>query len=294
MRIKKNGKKVGKQLYKCHDCNRQFVETKKVDSQILIKEYIDEKLTLNQLSKKYGVCVRTIWSKLKDMRPVHVISQYKDVVVCIDTTYWGRGFGLMIIQDCYRNKILWHKFVRNESVADYVEGIEWLRSQGFKIYGIVCDGIRGLFKAFRAYRVQMCQFHMIQIVRRHLTTKPDLIASCELLTITHLLTKISEEEFRNTLKEWYQKWHSFLMEKSLGPDGKMHFKHARTRASYSALKYYMPWLWTFMHYPGLIIPNTNSSIESLNQRLKTLVRNHSGISKERRKKLLEEFIATHY
>lgn len=46
----------------------------------------------------------------------------------MDTTYWGRHFGLMIIKDTFRNKILWHRFVRDESVSGYLDGIEWLRA----------------------------------------------------------------------------------------------------------------------------------------------------------------------
>ena len=35
-----------------------------------------------------------------------------------------------VIKDAFRNNILWYKFVRHESVADYVEGVGWLR-EGF-------------------------------------------------------------------------------------------------------------------------------------------------------------------
>ncbi len=94
------------------------------------------------------------------MRHVHMISKYKDVVINMDTTYWGRHFGLVIIKDAFRNKVLWHKFVHDEKVCDYLEGIDWLRSNVFKIYGIVCDGMRGLFPALKPYRVQMCQYHI--------------------------------------------------------------------------------------------------------------------------------------
>jgi len=126
-----------------------------------------------------------------------MISKHKDVVINMDTTYWGRHFGLMMIKDAFRNKILWHKFVRDESVSDYLEGIDWLRSNGFRIYGIVCDGMRGLFPALKIYRLQMCQYHMIQIVRRHLTSKPDLEASVELLAITYYS---AEYQSRNSAK----------------------------------------------------------------------------------------------
>ena len=283
-----------KQLYKCLDCGRQFIGGRRADAEDIITDYIDNKLTLRQLSEKYSLSVRTVWGRLVNMRHVHVISRYKDVVINMDTTYWGRHFGLVIIKDAFRNKVLWHKFVSDERVSDYLEGIEWLRSKGFKIYGIVCDGIRGLFQPLKHYRVQMCQYHMIQIVRRHLTSKPDLEASVELLDISMSLSRVPEEDFREALACWHKKWHSFLSEKSVGPDGKTHFTHPRPRAAYRSLKFYLPYLWTCHHYPELHIPNTNAAIESLNQRLKTLLRNHSGISRQRRIKLLEEYIARHY
>ena len=71
------------------------------------------------------------------MRHIRIISKHKDVVVNMDTSYWGRGFGLMVIKDTFRNKILWYKFVRNETIADYMEGIAWLREHGF-VYTALC------------------------------------------------------------------------------------------------------------------------------------------------------------
>lgn len=96
------------------------------------------------------------------------------------------------------------------------------------------------------------------------------------------------------LSAWHEKWRDFLSEKSVGTDGRMHFTHPRPMAAYRSLKFYMPYLWTFKPYPQFCIPNTNAAIESLNQRLKPLLRNHSGISGQRRIKLLEEYIARHY
>lgn len=52
---------------------------------------------------------------------MYIISRYKDVVINMDTTYWGRNFGLVIIKDTFRNEIKWHKFVKNDSVAVYID-----------------------------------------------------------------------------------------------------------------------------------------------------------------------------
>ena len=71
--------------------------------------------------------------------------------------------GLMVVKDAYRNKILWRKYVRYETTAGYLEGVGWLREHGFRIYGVVIDGLRGLAEALRTYPVQHCQFHQMRV-----------------------------------------------------------------------------------------------------------------------------------
>lgn len=146
--VVKNGHKGSKQLYKCKDCDRQFVGGKRIDPKEVERDYIDGKQTLAQLSFKYEVCVKTIWNVLGSMRHKRIISKDKDVIVEMDATYWGRYLGIVIIKDAFRNKILWYKFIHGrEKVEDYTEGVEWLNTHGFKIWGIVCDGLKGLFEA---------------------------------------------------------------------------------------------------------------------------------------------------
>ena len=155
-------------MYKCKDCGKQFVGRSRRDKNQVITDYIEGKQTLNQLADKYGVSRKTIRRDLEGMRYVQKISKDKEVTIQMDTTYWGRNFGLMVIKDVLRKKILWRKYVTHETVADYVEGVMWLRSHGFKIYGAVIDGLRGLAKAL-PFPVQLCQFHQMLIVRRYLT-----------------------------------------------------------------------------------------------------------------------------
>lgn len=229
------------------------------------------------------------------MRHIRIISTEKEVVINMDTTYWGRNFGLMVIKDTFRNKILWYKFVRHETVADYIEGIEWLRATGFKIYGIVCDGLGGLFQALRQYRVQMCQFHQIMIVRRYLTLSPELPAAVELLNITNLITQTDKDCFLGMVDEWYGKWSDFLKERSVDrKTAKSTYTHKRLRSAYHSLLRNMPWLWTFYDYPELHIPNTNNAIEGVFTDIKTKLRVHSGISKFRRMALIQEYITRRY
>lgn len=83
-------------------------------------------MTLSELSVKYAKRVSTIQRKLHQMHNVRVICRHKHVVIQMDTTYWVRNYGLMVIKDSLRNKILWHKYVKHETIADYMDGIGWL------------------------------------------------------------------------------------------------------------------------------------------------------------------------
>jgi len=119
----RNGLRGRKQMYKCKDCGKQFIGGQRRDKSRVITDYIEGKQTLKQLAAKYNVSERKIRLDLEGLRFVHKIAKYKDVVIQIDTTYWGRNFGLMVIKDAPRNKILWHKYVRNETISQYMEGI---------------------------------------------------------------------------------------------------------------------------------------------------------------------------
>ena len=284
-------------MYKCKDCGKQFIGGKRRNKSQVITDYIEGKQTLRQLALRYDVSERTIRRDLTGMRFVHSISKYKDVTVQLDTTYWGRHFGLMVIKDALRNKILWHKYVRNETIAQYIEGISWLKSQGFKIYGAVIDGMRGLAQALYPIPVQMCQFHQILIIRRYLTQEPDLEASVQLLDLVKSITRMDKESFIGAFNEWYEKYKDVLNERVHDKRIKRNmppYMRPRLRSAYLSLRRNMPLLWTFYDHPETGLPNTNNGIEGLFSDLKGKLRVHRGISKDNRKKLLEEYILRHY
>lgn len=284
-------------MYKCMDCGKQFIGGKRRNKSQVITDYIEGKQTLRQLALRYDVSERTIRRDLTGMRFVHSISKYKEVTVQLDITYWGRHFGLMVIKDALRNKILWHKYVRNETIAQYIEGISWLKSQGFKIYGAVIDGMRGLAQALYPIPVQMCQFHQILIIRRYLTQEPDLEASVQLLDLVKRITRMDKESFIGAFNEWYEKYKDVLNERVHDKRIKRNmppYMRPRLRSAYLSLRRNMPLLWTFYDHPETGLPNTNNGIEGLFSDLKGKLRVHRGINKDNRKKLLDEYILRHY
>ncbi len=289
--IVKNGLKGAKQLHKCKACGRQFVGGNRLDTAQIVREYVIGKQTLEQLSVRYGCRKETIWRRLQSFQMEPHVPFGGHVVVLVDATYWGRNFGVVLFREANQGKILWYKFIHShEHLADYREGYEWLLSRGVIVDGVVCDGISGLSNLFGDTPVQMCHFHMKAIIRKHLTQRPKLLASQELLDIVKSLKDSDKEDFSRQLDAWYDKWNTFINERSMGNDSKTHYTHKSLRAAYKSLVRHLPRLWTYKEYPERNIPNTNAGIESFNSQLKTTLRVHSGITKEQRMKLIELYI----
>ena len=138
-------------------------------------------------------------------------------VVIMDTTYFGRGFGVMAFKNSLDGVVLYKEYVRYETNALYLSGISEIGRRGIEIQAIVCDGRQGLFGLFGDIPMQMCQFHQIQIVQRYLTRKPKTQVAIELKKLTLKMTKQSRIEFVKMLDDWYLKWSDYLNERSKTP-----------------------------------------------------------------------------
>lgn len=293
----RNGRKNSKQLYKCKECGKQFLGGRRRNKVQVITDYVEGKQTLSQLAQRYRISERTIQRDLAGMRFVRKIAKVKDVTIQLDTTYWGRNFGLMVIKDALRNKILWHKYVRNETISQYMEGISWLKYNGFRIYGAVIDGMRGLAQALYPIPVQMCQFYQILITRRYLTQEPELEASIELLSLVKNITKMDKESFVGAFNDWSKKYQNVINERIRDKRIKRHtppYMRPKLRSAYLSLRRNMTLLWTFYDRPETGLPNTNNALEGVFSDIKSKVRAHRGISKDNRRKLLDEYIMRHY
>jgi len=213
------------------------------------------------------------------------------IVGLMDATYWGRNWGLLVIKDALSGKVLWRKYIKQERLADYKEGVDYLEGLGFVFDGIVCDGLKGMFKQFVQYKVQMCQFHQVAIIRRYITNNPKLDAGKELKQLSKMLTKTDKDSFLSAFDYWYKKWADFLKERTIDPvTGKNRYVHKKLRSAYLSIKRNLPNLFVWYDNPELKIPNTNNALEGSFTDLKNNLRNHNGLSKQNRKRFIDEFL----
>jgi len=256
----------------------------------LWQQYCSNKQTYKELAAHYSVSESTIKRRLRAVTEEFECQNFpSNGVILMDTTYFGKNWGVVVFKDCSTKKHLWRKYVRNERLIDYQEGIDFIFANKYKIDGMVCDGLKGIFKQFSDYKVQMCQRHQIDIVRRYLTRNPKLQAGKELYFLTKTITKLSKDEFITLFNQWEEKWTSFLNERSKNDEtGKTYFTHKKLRSAHRSIKNNLPYLFVYKQVNGM--PNTNNSLEGTFTALKNRLRNHNGMSKINRKRFIDRFL----
>jgi hypothetical protein len=263
----------------------------RIDKATIWEEYTLGKQTYAQLSKKYGCSIKTIQRRLDAYFINNTQPKARKVIVLMDTTYWGRNFGVMLFKDAITKDNLLKYFVKYETNALYIQGIKELQKRGFTIEAIVCDGRKGLIQSFQEIPVQMCQFHQSAIIRRYLTKKPKLEAAQKLMAVIDLMKHTDKESFEGSLALWITEWECFLNERTTNPfTNKSFYTHKRLRSAYRSIKNNLPWLFTWYDYYGLKIPNTTNAIDGHFADLKNKLRNHNGLSLKRKIKFIDGFL----
>ena len=101
----------------------------------------------------------------------------------------------------------------------------------------------------------------------------------------------TKKVLKGALANWHTKWETFLNERTKdAATGKSRYTHRRLRSAYRSLKTNLPWLFTWYDNPTLNIPNTTNAIDGHFADLKNKLRNHNGLSLQRKKKFIDEFL----
>ena len=251
--------------------------------------YQQGKQTIAEISNQTGLSASTIKRALSKIKFDWVQPIPKgEGVVHLDATYFGRNTGVLLAIESGSGQLLYMKHIGHEHISDYVEAVDYIAAGGYVIKGIVVDGLQQLFIALKGYKMQMCQFHMVAIVRRKLTKNPQLKAGRELLDLIYRIKAMEEEDFLAAFAQWKLRWHDFLKEKTIiESTGKAIFTHQRLRSAMTSITHYLPYLFTYKEVEGM--PNTNNLIEGTFTDMKKNLRTHPGMSAENRIRMINGY-----
>ena len=246
---------------------------------------------MRDLASEYGKSINWVRDKISAAKALKKDVKPDGYTFVADATYFERTYGFLIYRIPEIKKNVYFASIMYESIFEYQKGRIKVQDQGFKIRAITLDGRPGVRNLFSDIPVQMCHFHQKEIIRRHLTGNPKLSAGIELKAITDTLTSTTKEEFTAKFTNWCAKWETFLKERTTNPlTGRWCYTHKRIRSARRSLKNNLPFLFTYLEYPELNIPNTTNSLDGSFTWLKQKLGIHRGYTGDLRDKIIEHIL----
>ncbi len=198
---------------------------------------------------------------------------------------------MLVIRDPNEHEHVYMKEILSETTSAYQMAKWELEEAGFTLTAFVGDGRIAVPWLFSDLPVQMCHFHQLQIIIRYTTLNPILEAGIEILALAKTLARTDKETFTRHFNEWQVKWDEFLKERTRDPNGKhWHYTHKRLRGARESLRSHLPYLFTFLDYPELNIPNTTNSLDGSFGKVKTAIAAHAGLTHKRKLKLVKSLL----
>lgn len=259
------------------------------------EDYTKHKQTYKELAAKYGKDPKTMRKYFDEFAGAtgEVFECSELQVLILDATFFGRGYGILMARNL--KKVLFWQEIVTESIHEYEVCLNQLDVMDYRFSAFIVDGRPGvrqlLMRKYHGIPIQLCQFHQIQIVKRYIPARAKTEAGKELRKIALGLTKMHEVELEQALNLWYAAYGDFLREKTFTEGtGRWRYTHGRLRSAYRSLRRNLPNLFTFQNHPNLQIPNTTNHCDGLFAHLKQKILIHRGISKQRRKQMIDYFL----
>ena len=128
-------------------------------------------------------------------------------------------------------------------------------------------------------------------VTKYLTRRPQTEEGRELRRIMLTLARSTEKEFTELLVDWKKKYPYILTDKTYVTGSRhWYYTHKKIRGAYKSLETNLPFLFTYLKYPELNIPNTTNTIDGYFASVKKKVAQHHGLRSDRRYKVISELL----
>lgn len=288
----KNGKtKAGTQRWLCKECSDTF--TNPIDNStkqfVQFQHWLFSKAVQKEMSGA-GRSFRRKISKFWEIWPMQPKIESPMKVVYVDGIYLGRKACILIC--CNKRYVLGWYLCRYENSRVWEALMQRIAAPAM----VVSDGGPGFRKALKRVwpkaKLQRCTFHAFLQVKRYTTGSPKTIAGIEMYMTAKDLLMIKDlgqaANWVTRLINWRIKHKTFLSEMTRDEKGKLRPMHERLLKAERSLARLVRQntLFTYLDESlsyGEELPSTNNRIEGgINAQLRTMLRNHRGMSIERR------------
>lgn len=290
--LTKNGvTSKGRTRWRCRACG--VSSTKRYDPRTgqlkAFLAYLTGKATLNQLPgggrtfQRHTAWCWRLWPQSPFIDEVHP-------VIFIDGIHLGRS-AVMLIAATSTHVLGWY-FARRESSWAYRQ----LLSKIAPPHLVVSDGGSGLANALSLEWpntiYQRCLFHVFNSIKRCTTMRPKTQAGIDLYALArallHVDTPTRQAHWQQAYERWCATYKTFLAERTQYAHGTYDYTHRRLRRARRILNTLLAQatLFAFLASYPQVYPSYTNQIESINARLRHMLRTHRGYSLTKRAKAI--------
>lgn len=301
--IKYGKNKSGSQRWFCKACGA--INTPKIDNKAKQLKIFLQWLFGRDIQNDMPESGRTFRRKTSEFWNIWTLPPMIEVekdIVYVDGIYLGRKACILICCD--------NDFVLGWYLCRYEHSGAWraLMSRIAEPKIVISDGGTGFNKALKNTWSnsihQRCLFHVFSQIRRYTTSNPRTLAGIELYMIAKDLLHIQSKEEANIwiekFKSWRQRYDEFLSQMSYDENGSSRPTHEKLLKAERSMAKLVKDKTLFNYLNEKLkkdigeIPCTNNKIEGgVNARLRAMLRNHRGLSLERRIKAVFWWCYTH-
>ncbi len=290
--IKYGKTSAGSQRWFCKSCSMAFspqIDSSAKQLQIFL-EWLFSKQTQAEMPGA-GRSFRRKTAVFWDIWPMPPKIEEKRDVLYVDGIHLGRKACILIC--CDDKYVLGWYLCRDEHSGAWAALMSRIAEPAI----VISDGgtgfARALKKAWPHTRHQRCVFHAFSQVKRYVTSRPKTAAGIELYALSkellHIKSAAEAEEWTSRFIAWINRYKDFLNQRTRDEDGTWRYTHERVlkaeRSLIRLLKDGTIFTYTDDELKAIIgdLPATNNRIEGgVNARLREMLREHRGLSIERR------------
>ena len=289
----RNGRnKSGSQRWICRTCSITF--TPKIDNSAkqlkVFLNWLFGKKTQKEMPGE-GRTFRRKTVEFWNLWPLPPLIETKSDVIFVDGIYLGRKACILICCD--------EKYVLGWYLCRYEHAGAWtsLMSRIAEPEIVVSDGGSGFTKALKKAwpkaEHQRCLFHVFSQIKRYTTTRPKTPAGIELYMLAkdllHVETNENANKWTGRFVTWMEKYQKFLKQMTIDENGNKRPTHERLIKAQKSILRLLKDETMFTYLEESLrskidnIPSTTNRIEGgINSRLRAMLRDHRGLSIERR------------
>lgn len=284
--------KANTQRWFCSECKMAFspkIDNSSKQLKIFLKWLFSKDIQKNMPGE--GRTFRRKTAPFWNIWPLPPVVESKRDVLYVDGIYLGTKVCILIC--CDDEHVLGWYLCRHE----HADAWSALMSRVAEPVIVLSDGGAGFEKALKKTwphaHHQRCLFHVFSQIKRYTTTQPKTPAGIELYELGHDLLHIESQEMASKwvdrFVEWMAKHSLFLSQMTYDDYGNSRPKHERLIKAEKSIKQLVKKGTMFTYLNESLrdriskIPSTTNRIEGgVNSRLRAILREHRGLSIERR------------